>query len=318
MPHPIEQLIASLSRKPVRGGGFDPEALEDPNIDPSVRADLGLGAMEGEVRNRLFQAERTQPFQTADRARGIVPGPNATSPHEVTALRNLLGGVVSDRQRSPLVAQQATYDAQNALNLESMNQGFSGGPGQSPIQAREIERRNLEKEKLRQPVQLAGMEQAGLNQRHDAEMGNRLEHARIQMEPARMDAVRRQQIQEAGGNSNYENDPRFKGYDRYGNPQFHAGRADPNANVLPVQRDLARAEPGSDDYMQSARTLVTQAFRHDPTAANDFIGWLQDPFDNGVEQTFEMAFPKPPAGSDPADLRDWNELRRLATLFGKQ
>ena len=80
-----------------------------------MRADAGLGAMQGEVRNRLFQAERSQG-----------PGSNDTSPFEVKALSNLLGGIAGDRSRSPLVAQGAEVATQRAGELDAINQGFTG------------------------------------------------------------------------------------------------------------------------------------------------------------------------------------------------
>lgn len=83
-----------------------------------------------------------------------------------------LGGIADDYQsdmdESPLAAQQAQTDNFNTQNYQAASQGFgSSDPtndaskGSNPLQSREIYRRGIEQEKLRQPVQLENIKQAG-------------------------------------------------------------------------------------------------------------------------------------------------------------
>lgn len=318
MSHPLEQLIASLTQRPRRMSGFDPQALEDPNVDPSVLADLGAGAMQGELRNRIFQAERTQP---------------TTSRHEVDALRNLLGGYTNDRETSPLAMQQAQYDEQNKLNLGAMNEGFTGGPGQSPIQAREIERRKLEKEEMRQPIEKQSLIEQNENLRHGAEMDNRLDHARIQMEPALIDAKSRADYYNANPNANPSTDPNFRGMGRYG-PQYFQPRAttaplNPNAAMSNMQ-DASGALGSSDPFTTWNDPSPQQQFFNggvmnmlrtsglDADSQQSLLTVLREPEYRGIPLEAPPGQPslKALAMQDPSfDERDWAKFAQLYVYF---
>ena len=198
MSHPIEQLITSLAKKPAPRG-FDPDYLNNDSIDPSVRADAGAGAMSGELRNRLFQAERTQ--QTPAMSPGV-----GTSPNEVSALQKMLTGYDTDRSKSPLggptplAAQQAEYGANRANTIGAINEGFTGEqaieqqPGggftssrtESPMQQREIYKRQQTERNSPATLQAGRIEDSQFQQGRQLNSLNRQISA--QMAPAQQRA----------------------------------------------------------------------------------------------------------------------------------
>ena len=330
MPHPIEQLLASLTKKPTPRG-FDPDYLNDESIDPSVRADAGAGAMEGELRNRLFQAERSQ--QTPAMSTGV-----GTSPHEVNALGKLLGGYTKQRASSPLVPQQAEYDAQRGMNLEAINEGFTGdqtgsGSAMSPVQQRQIYRReqekqnqpfNLEQAKYAHEVGMQGRQQQAAQQVIETQMAPSQSFAdvnREQWESMQAGGIDPTQVKQIGRSGlQFQTTPRNPStaqFDRdLSTARFNLGNRDPFA-------DPNSTRPEIQNFWQTARNRVSNSGL-DANLQNEFMEWLQDPTWNGVQQSFEEAFPPPPSPdpNDPSDQAsyrkdsaDWLKLKQLVVLL---
>jgi hypothetical protein len=283
----MPQARLSTPAQPKRPG-FDPTMLNDESIDPSVRVDAFNGSMQGELRDRIFQAERSQnPVQDGIRS------PNATSPHEVRALKGLLGGFQDERASSPIALQQQEYDMQRQGNTEALNQGFPGGPGQNPMQARELYRREQERTKLNQPVQLEGMRQGGENFRQGRQIDATQRMVETQMEPSKRynDAMAGYYESLAGGNLDTSNVRKFG---RNG-IEF---QADPKpANTAQFSRDLATArfnlgsagisDPladlygGSPEQQYFTSTLQSYIARSpiDPASKSFLMSVLSDPED---------------------------------------
>lgn len=305
----LRQLLSLMQAPRKPQNGFDPNYLNDESIDPSVRADAGAGAMQGELRDRLFQAERTQG-----------PGPAATPHAEVQALSRMLGSYDAQRASSPLVGQQATVDAQNAGNLESVNQGFAGGPGQSPMQAREIYKRQLGEEKMRQPIQERSMIESGENFRQGRAIDSQRENTTLQMAPRNREVDLAEQYQDAllKNNPNMGN---VRGFNKYG-PQFQTSK--PPGQVTPqmaqAMRDLANARnnmggvdpfanvsaatPQSNFFWQNARNTLANSGLQLSTQ-NALYDYLSDPH----APPFEEAF------GEFANDREYPLLRQIALLI---
>lgn len=206
---PLEQLIQSLKpKKPAGPVGFDPNFLGDDSVDPSVRADAGLGALEGEDRNRLRSEQKLLAYH-----------PESTSPLQVTALAQMLKGTQDQRAASPLRAQEAETDNQRRINLESMNMGFTGEnaieqstagtfsnrPTMSPVQQREIyKRKQIEKN---DPESLAGIRESGENFRQGRQLNQANRTVLAQMQPSMIyadiakDAYERSKSNPGAGNN---------------------------------------------------------------------------------------------------------------------
>ena len=334
--NPLEQLIASLTKKPAPRSGFDPDFLADEMIDPSVRADAGAGAMEGELRDRIFQAERSQP------APGMSPGVG-TSPNEVNALKNLLSGVSENRTKSPLggptpLAQQnADYTQQNALNLGARNEGFAGNPSMSPIQERNIYKRDQEKQN--QPFNIESMKQS-----HEVGMQGRQQQATQKLVATQMAPANTQADAMAGWYERMNNgtvDPnQVRSINRNGitfqTPQRDPSTAQFDRDLATARYNLGNRDPFADpnstqpevqNFWQGVRTRIGNS-KLDSNSQMELLKWIQKPtWDDGSPQSFDEAFP-PPMPGDPSDpgsmlmhqqeLQEWNEAKRLAILIRGQ
>lgn len=284
----LNQLLAMVSNKR-KPQGFNPDYLADENIDPSLRVDAGAGAMEGELRDRIFQAERTRP---APPRSGLGPVANATNPNEVEALKNLLGGISTERANSPIAKQQVEYDAQRLGNLEAQNEGFTtNNMGQNPMQAREIYRRKQERDKMEMPLRTQAVTEAGLDRRQDKQIEGNLEHARIQMAPANAQAENMGRYYDALANGMIDPNT-IKSVNRNGvtfqTPQRTQQALNPNqakSNLLRARGALGSADPFStwDDasseqqYFNQAAVSMGDAFGVDPETSSGVVQVLRDP-----------------------------------------
>lgn len=318
----LTQFISSLTRKPAKGSGFDPYALS--GMEPSVGADLGLGAMEGELRDRTFKEAQLRDLGYSNKFK---------------ALSEMLGSVQGQRNlpTNPLNMQRDEINNQRALNLDAMNQGFSGGAGQSPIQAREIERRNLEKERMRQPIAVEQMKQSGENFRQGRSIDATQRMVETQMAPAnkQADYIGRyyDSLINSGNPGNIKSinrngvtfqtpqrDPSTIQYDRdLTTARFALGRQDPFLNPR-------AAAPEIQNFWQAARNRIFNSRELDSVSQSDLLDWLTNPsLQPGLPpQSFEEAFP-PPEPGDPRDpgaaithqqqMAEWQAMRRLALLI---
>jgi hypothetical protein len=173
----LMQLLSNDGAKRPKPAGFDPNYLADESVDPAVRVDAGNNAMQGELRDRAFQAKRT------------VGMPGGSSPNELGALTDLLGSYKDDQVQSPIALQGRQLVQQQADTRSALDEGFQGGgDGMSAVQARNIFKRNMDVEKMRQPIQERTMMEAGLNARQGAQIDATQRQVETQMGPANRQA----------------------------------------------------------------------------------------------------------------------------------
>lgn len=213
--------------------GFDADFLSDPNLDPSVRADAGNMAMQGELRNRL----------------GGMRNGGAKSPNEMPELLRMLTGLQADRAAGPIAAQQKEYDISRANEMDSIGQGFTGAKDiqqntdgsfdasspMSPMQQREAYKRNFEQQNSPATLQQGQIANQQFMQDRQLNQANRTVSA--QMAPSMMDAETRAKYNEAllGGKIDSSG---FRGMNRYG-PQFTPA---PQANPTQLMNNLGDAQ----------------------------------------------------------------------------
>ena len=324
MADQISQLLALIGgakeiRTPApRRPGFDPRLLDDESLDPSVRVDAANGAMQGELGDRIFQAQRSQnPIQDGIRS------PNATSPNEVSALKGLLAGYQDERAASPLAMQQQEYDTQRQGNLTALNQGFTGSGAQNPMQQREAYRRQQEREKLQQPVQLANIRESGENVRQGRQIDATQRMIETQMEPSRMFYENQSRILNGGVDPN-----QIKSVTRSGTT-FQTPARTSTASTSQFSSNLANArnalegvgvsDPfanlhgsgGEQQYFaQTLQSLVTRSGMH-PDSQITFMNMLRDPeFRNASIEDIEAT--NPDMLQDP----DWLKMKQLLVELG--
>lgn len=290
-----------------RRPGFDPRMLQDDAIDPSLRVHAGNDAMQGELRNRIFQAQRSQG-----------PSPNATSPHEVNALKGLLGSHEDEQAASPIALQQKEYDIQRQGNLTAQNQGFPGGEGQSPMQARELYRRQQEREKLMQPIEERKMMEAGENFRQGRQIDATQRMVDTQMEPSRQFYENQARILEGGVDPNQiksvtksgttfqtQQRPNTAGADQLRRRLADARNALGDAGVGDPFADLHGSGGPQQYFAQTFQSLVAASGMH-PDSQIALMNMLRNEETRGLTIE-ELDEANPELHSDP----DWAKIKQI-------
>jgi hypothetical protein len=307
-------LLPKRSQKPLPMG-FDEDFLADESLDPSVRVDSALGAFGNETRNRIFQAERTTGLDS----------PNATHPNEVKALRNLLGGIESDRASGPIAMQQAEYDTQRHLNTDAMNEGFPGTNGMSPIQERNVYKRNMAQEQMRQPIQRQQMMEDGENLRQGRQINATKDIVNTQMAPSMLDAQTRERYNDAMlGGSGGGMPEGFRKMGRYG-PEF-SPQARPNPNpsmrALEEARDYLGAQGNANPIATWGAPTRDQQL-HDQVVRNmiatsgleaDYVAQLHEILDDPTDRMLTLSQLSEKYGfdnTDPMTIQAINLLRQF-------
>lgn len=308
----LEQLINSFRK---------PRLMEepDPNQDPSIGADAFNVGMQSELRERIFNAQRTTPQALQQ------PSPNATGPGEVNALRNLLGSYEDERAASPIMAQGKQYAAQNAGNLAAQNEGFTtNNMGQNPMQAREIYKRQQAEQLRRQPVEIESMRQAGENSRQQNSMQHNQRIVEMQMEPAMMNAETQKGYYDQLRSGSLDPN-RVKAIGRNG-ISFQSNQQAPNPNSTNRALETARyalgqsgvenpfaefhgASPEQQNYAQTVQSIVSQAQFTDPNLQIEVMNILRNPEDAATP--FEDLFDAPTWDAAPQDHADYAKLKSL-------
>lgn len=137
--NPLAQIMPGLTKKPLVQG-----PLEN-------GADLYnfQGALADETFDRGFQAERA-----------------GAPPNEIDALKRLFLKQSQDRMVNPITAQQQEYDDQMGQQRSALNEGFGGSDlSPNPLVARNMYKRQMAQEQMRQPIQEAEMRERGATQR---------------------------------------------------------------------------------------------------------------------------------------------------------
>lgn len=168
MPNPIDalrQLQPSQPHQPRRSLG---EVAANPgpatgSLYSTAKEDLYplLTQFKREAEDRLFREQRA-----------------GTRPAEVGALQGLLSRMDRDITETGVDAGVAEADAYRAQERDAILAGFGGGARQNevnlgPVQAQNLYQKGLGEEKLRQPVELERIKQAGdLAQQQEMSRGN--------------------------------------------------------------------------------------------------------------------------------------------------
>lgn len=166
--NPLDLLRGELPglRRPRLPLGAEPE-MPSPNDPASL---FGFqGALGDEAFGRSIQAER------------------AGQPIEAGVLMKLFGKAKQDQVAGGIPAQQAQYDETMGDLTQASTEGFGLGPQSpephvNPLISRNVFKRKMEQEKMRQPMTVAELQQRGATQRQGMQADSASNVARINAE----------------------------------------------------------------------------------------------------------------------------------------
>lgn len=291
MNNPLSLLQQSTRQSPARRGSrLLPEDAELEGVNAPATLREFQGAQEDETFDRLYKA--------------VKGGPSPTQAADVGGLQMLLGRQQGQIAASPIEAQRKEVDQFGADSRAALNEGFGMGPQSpepnvNPVASRNIYKRKMEQEKMRQPISLQQMEETGATQRQRIATGGLADVARINAEND-IDVANIQ----TGPQNSYQELQRALLLDEEGNPRGAGGgqnlksvgkssmsfQSQPNPNPILQQGNVIMSNMGARQlyvndtdpspeqraYNSHVATVLSQT-PIPPEAKQDIMNIMRDP-----------------------------------------